>query len=112
MDLKVSPIYHHLEGRVKAHVFLCMLAYYVEWHIRKALAPILFDDEDDIPVDWDGVSPVKRSKKAGSKASLLKTSQNFPVHSFATLLTDLGTITLNTIRSKLEGADMTFSKIT
>ena len=112
MDLKVRPIYHHLEGRVKAHVFLCMLAYYVEWHIRQALAPILFDDEDDASMDWDGVTPVPRSKKALSKASRKKTSQNFPVHSFATLMTDLGTITLNTIRSKLEGADMTFSKIT
>ena len=112
MDLKVRPIYHHLEGRVKAHVFLCMLAYYVEWHLRKALAPILFDDEDDTSMDWDGVSPVLRSKKALSKAHTKKTSQNLPVHSFSTMIADLGTITLNTIRSKLEGADMTFSKIT
>jgi transposase len=112
MDLKVRPIYHHLEGRVKAHVFQSMLAYYVEWHLRKALAPILFDDEDDTTVEWDGVTPVPRSKKALSKASRKKTSQNFPVHSFSTLMADLGTITLNTIRSQLEGADITFSKIT
>ncbi|WP_366510724.1 hypothetical protein [Moorena sp. SIO3F7] len=64
VDLKVRPIYHHLESRVKSHVFLCMLAYYVEWHMKQALGPILFEDEDDTPMDWDGVTPVKRSKKA------------------------------------------------
>ena len=46
VDLKVRPFYHHLDGRVKEHVFLCMLAYYVEWHMRRALAPVLFDDDD------------------------------------------------------------------
>ena len=112
MDLKVRPIYHHLENRVKAHVFLCMLAYYIEWHMKRSLAPILFHDEDETAVDWDGVSPVKRSKKALSKANRKKTLDNLPVHSFSTLMADLGTITLNTIRSKLEGADITFSKIT
>ncbi|NEP27843.1 IS1634 family transposase [Moorena sp. SIO3I6] len=112
MDLKVRPISHHLESRVKSHVFLCMLAYYVEWHMKQANGPILFEDEDDTPIDWDGVTPVKRSKKALSKARRKKTSQNLPVHSFSTLMADLGTITLNTIRSKLEGADLTFLKIT
>jgi transposase len=112
MDLKVRPIYHHLEERVKAHVFLCMLAYYVEWHMKQSLAPILFNDEEETAADWDGVSPVKRSKKALSKAQRLKTLDNLPVHSFSTLMADLGTITLNTIRSNFEGADITFSKIT
>lgn len=112
MDLKVRPIYHHLEERVKAHVFLCMLAYYVEWHMKQALAPILFQDEDETAVNWDGVSPVKRSKTALSKASRKKTSDNLPVHSFSTLMEDLGTITLNTIRSNFEGADLIFSKMT
>ncbi|EGJ29572.1 MULTISPECIES: IS1634 family transposase [Moorena] len=112
MDLKVRPIYHHLESRVKSHVFLCMLAYYVEWHMKQALAPILFDDEEGTPIDWDGVTPVKRSKKALSKARKKRTAQNLPVHSFSTLMADLGTITLNTIASKLEGADLTFLKIT
>lgn len=112
MDLKVRPIYHHLEERVKAHVFLCMLAYYVEWHMKQALAPILFHDEDETAVNWDGVSPIKRSKKALSKVSRKKTLDNLPVHSFSTLMADLGTITLNTIRSQLEGADLIFSKIT
>ena len=112
MDLKVRPIYHHLEDRVKAHVFLCMLAYYVEWHMKQALAPILFNDEDDTHVDWDGVTPVQRSKKTLSKACRKKTSENLPVHSFSTLMADLGTITLNTICSKLSGTDITLSKIT
>ncbi len=112
MDLKVRPIYHHLEERVKAHVFLCMLAYYVEWHMKQALAPMLFHDEDKTTVNGDGVSSVKRSKTALSKATRKKTSQNLPVHSFSTLMADLGTITLNTICSKLEEADLTFSKIT
>lgn len=112
VDLKVRPIYHHLKNRVKAHVFLCMLAYYVEWHMKQALAPMLFNDEDDTPADWDGVTPVQRSKNALSKARRKKTSDNLPVHSFSTLMADLGTITLNQIRSKLDGADLTFFKIT
>ncbi|WP_424096940.1 IS1634 family transposase [Moorena producens] len=112
VDLKVRPIYHHLESRVKSHVFLCMLAYYVEWHMKQALGPILFEDEDDTAINWDGVTPVKRSKNALSKARRKKTSENLPVHSFSTLMADLGTITLNTITAKLEGNSLTFSKVT
>ena len=115
MDLKVRPIYHHLENRVRAHVFLCMLAYYVEWHMRQALAEVLFDDEESEEVkraSSDVVSPAKRSKKALSKARKKKTQDNLPVHSFSTLMTDLATITLNTINSKLDGTDITFEKIT
>ena len=115
MDLKVRPIYHYLENRVRAHVFLCMLAYYVEWHMKRALASLLFLDED-----WeltkkrtmDVVSPAKRSKKALAKARRKKTEDNLPVHSFSTLMSDLGTITLNTIHSKLEGNLISFEKIT
>jgi transposase len=115
MDLKVRPIYHHLENRVRAHVFLCMLAYYVEWHMRKALAPVLFDDEDSEEVtktSSDVVSPAQRSQKALSKARKKKTPDNLPVHSFSTLMADLGTITLNTINSKLDGTEISFEKIT
>ncbi|WP_293122340.1 hypothetical protein [Moorena sp. SIO4G3] len=112
VDLKVRPIYHHLESRVKSHVFLCMLAYYVEWHMKQANGPILFEDEDDTAINWDGVTPVKRSKNALSKARRKKTSENLPVHSFSTLMADLGTITLNTITAKLEGNSLTFSKVT
>ncbi|MGC9504023.1 IS1634 family transposase [Baaleninema sp.] len=112
VDLKVRPIYHHLEHRVKAHVFLCLLAYYVEWHMRQALAPLLFDDEETPLLESDGVSPVRRSQKARAKARKKRTSENFPVHSFSTLMQDLGTITLNQITSKCEGVDLTFFKIT
>ncbi len=115
MDLKVRPIYHHLENRVRAHVFLCMLAYYLEWHMRQALAPVLFDDEDSEEVtssSSDVVSPAQRSQKALSKARRKKTPDNLPVHSFSTLMADLGTITLNTINSKLDGTEISFEKIT
>lgn len=67
MDLKVRPIFHHLEERVKAHIFLCMLAYYVEWDMKDKLAPILFKDEEPHEINIDVVSPAKRSKKALSK---------------------------------------------
>ncbi|NEO80724.1 IS1634 family transposase [Moorena sp. SIO4G3] len=115
MDLKVRPIYHHLENRVRAHVFLCMLSYYVEWHMKQALAPILFADEESEQVKLtttEVVAPSQRSKKALSKARKKKTQDQFPVHSFNTLMADLGTITLNTINTKLEGKDITFEKIT
>ncbi|NEO10310.1 IS1634 family transposase [Moorena sp. SIO3I8] len=115
MDLKVRPIYHHLENRVRAHVFLCMLSYYVEWHRSQALAPILFADEESEQVKLtttEVVAPSQRSKKALSKARKKKTQDQFPVHSFNTLMADLGTITLNTINTKLEGKDITFEKIT
>ncbi len=115
VDLKVRPIYHHLENRVRAHVFLCMLAYYVEWHMRQALAPVLFDDEASGSVkakSSDVVAPAKRSKKALAKARKKKTQDKFPVHSFSTLMADLATITLNTISSKLEETNLTFEKIT
>ncbi len=115
MDLKVRPIDHHLENRVRAHVFLCMLAYYIEWHMRQALAEMIFDDQESEKVkraSSDVVSPAKRSKKALSKARKKKTQDNLPVHSFSTLMADLATITLNTINSKLDGTDITFEKIT
>jgi len=115
IDLKVRPIYHYLEHRVKAHVFLCMLAYYVEWQMKQALAPILFVDEDLPEVKkahTDVVAKAQRSAKAQSKARKKKTEDKLSVHSFSTLMADLGTITLNTISSNLEGADLTFEKIT
>ena len=111
----MRPIYHHLENRVRAHVFLCMLAYYVEWHMRQALAPVLFDDELSGSIkakSSDVVAPAKRSKKALAKARKKKTQDKFPVHSFSTLMADLATITLNTISSKLEETNLTFEKIT
>jgi hypothetical protein len=115
IDLKVRPIYHRLEQRVKAHVFLCMLAYYVEWHMRKALAPLLFDDEKftvELELKSSVVAPSKRSKKALAKAATKKTSEKLPVHSFRTLMADLATIVQNKFQSNGLEASLTFEKIT
>ncbi len=112
VDLKVRPIYHYLANRVKAHVFLCMLAYYVQWHMRQRLAPMLFDDDDKQTAEQLRTSPVKAaqaSPKAKRKAATKKCGQdNQPVHSFQTLLADLATITRNTV----ELAGRRFDKIT
>ena len=100
VDLKVRPIHHHLSNRVRAHVFLCMLAYYLEWHMRRALAPILFDDEDRATAQAQRqsvVAPATRSPKALHKAHSKRTDDGMPVHSFQTLIADLGTITKNTV---------------
>lgn len=103
MDLHVRPIYHQLAERVRAHVFLCMLAYYVEWHMRRKLAPLLFDDED--PAAGQAmrpsiVAPAERSASARRKASTLRTPDGFVVHSFSTLLKDLSTLTKNRVQPK------------
>ena len=101
VDLDVRPIHHRLAGRVRAHVFLCMLAYYVVWHMRKALAPLLFDDHDKDTAAAERPSPVapaKVSAAAKAKAATRKTADGRPVHSFRTLLQDLATLTRNTVR--------------
>jgi len=100
VDLKVRPIHHHLPNRVRAHVFLCMLAYYVEWHMRRALAPILFDDHDRATAQAQRksiVAPAMRSPKALQKVHTKRTEDDLPVHSFQTLISDLATITKNTV---------------
>lgn len=101
VDLKIRPIYHHLADRVRAHVFLCMLTYYVEWNMRRALAPMLFDDDDPQAAEAarkSVVSPAERSPKAKSKDLLKRTDDGMPVHSFQTLLKDLATLTRNEVR--------------
>jgi transposase len=101
VDLKIRPIYHHLADRVRAHVFLCMLSYYVEWHMRQALAPMLFDDDDPQAAEAARksiVSPAERSSKAKRKDFLKRTEDGMPVHSFQTLLKDLATLTRNEVR--------------
>lgn len=111
VDLKVRPIHHRLADRVRSHVFLCMLAYYVEWHMRQDLAPILFDDDDKAGGEVmreSVVAPAKRSTKAQKKASAKRTQDGFPVHSFQSLLKDLGTIT----RNQVMVADETFHEVT
>jgi Transposase DDE domain len=112
VDLYVRPIGHRLTERVRAHVLLCMLAYYVEWHMRQALAPLLFDDDDKAMAEAQRgsvVAPAQRSPRARRKAQTQQTDDGRPVHSFQTLLRDLGTITKNQIRfvhSPLETTEM------
>jgi transposase len=103
VDLHVRPIHHRQSDRVRAHIFLCMLAYYVEWHMRQDLAPLLFDDEDPAAAVQQRdsvVSPAKRSPAAETKANSRRTQDDFPVHSFQTLLSDLATIVANRVQPK------------
>jgi hypothetical protein len=101
VDLEVRPIHHRLAGRVRAHVFLCMLAYHVQWHLRRALAPLLFEDHDRAAAEAQRASPVaaaRRSPAARAKAQTKRTAAGQPAHSFRTLLQDLATLTRNTVR--------------
>jgi hypothetical protein len=100
VDLNVRPVYHRLEGRVRAHVFLCMLGYYLEWHMRRCLAPMLFDDTDKEEAEAlrsSVVAQAQRSKAAVKKQTTGVTPDGLPVHSFRTLLADLATLARNTI---------------
>jgi DDE family transposase len=101
VDLKVRPIFHWLDDRIRAHVFLCMLAYYVEWHMRRKLAPILFDDHERAAAEASRTSIVSRaprSEAARAKDETRRTQDGLPVHSFRTLLADLGTLAKNRVR--------------
>ncbi|MFN7214692.1 IS1634 family transposase [Microcystis sp.] len=111
IDLKVRPISHYKGDRVKAHIFLCMLAYYVEWHLKQSLAPLLFEDEE---IDDGSLNVIKasRSESAQSKERKKRNQENLPVHSFRTLLEDLGTICLNTVECTIREGSYRFSKIT
>jgi hypothetical protein len=100
VDLDIRPIHHWLSGRVRAHVFLCMLSYYAEWHMRRALAPMLFDDEDKDAALASRASPVAkapRSERAKAKDAGKRSADGEPVHSFHTLIADLGTLCLNEV---------------
>jgi transposase len=100
MDLKVRPIHHRLADRVRAHIFLCMLAYYVEWHMREAWRELMFaDPEQAAKATRDPVAPAKRSASALKKAARQRLDDGTPVHGFATLLAELATIVRNTCRS-------------
>jgi len=101
VDLEVRPVFHWNEQRVRAHVFLCLLAYHLEWHLRQALAPILFDDHDRAAAEVQRPSPVSKARvspAARRKAAAKRTDDGHPVHSFRTLLADLATVTRNTVR--------------
>ena len=100
VDLEIRPIHHRLSDRVRAHVLLCMLAYYLEWHMRQALAPILFDDHqraEAAAARSSIVAPAQRSKAARRKAATKRTTDGLPVHSFQSLLAELATFTRNTM---------------
>jgi len=98
VDLNVRPVFHYNEQRVRAHVFLCMLAYYVEWHMRERLKPMLFDDEEVQAANATRASAVAkavRSEHAKVKDATKTASDDLPLHSFRTLLKDLGTLAYN-----------------
>ena len=110
VDLKVRPLHHRRADRVRAHVLLCMLAYYVEWHMRRALAPLLFDDHDPAAAERrraSVVAPARRSPAALAEAGRKRTDDDLPVHSFRTLLTDLGTLAVNTMQVAGDGSTFT-----
>ena len=102
VDLNVRPVFHYNETRVRAHVFLCMLAYYVEWHMRARLKPMLFDDEHLEEASASRVSPVAkavRSEQAKTKDASKLAEDGLPLHSLRTLLKDLATLTYNIART-------------
>ena len=114
IDLLVRPIHHRTEDHVRAHIFLCMLAYYVEYHMRKSLAPLLFEDEelDEMRKTRDPVKPAKPSALAKRKKTIRLTPEGFEIHSFQTLLAELATRSRNRCRVKSDQAGPTFYELT
>ncbi|MGH8338036.1 MAG: IS1634 family transposase, partial [Gammaproteobacteria bacterium] len=108
VDLQVRPVHHRLADRVRAHIFICMLAYYVRWHLERAWAPLLFRDEDK-PVTNDVVAPARRSASALAKARTQRLTDGTEVYSFRSLLAELATLTKNTVR--LPNSTATFDKL-
>jgi len=121
MQVRVRPIYHRVDDRVRAHIFLCMLAYYVQWHLRRTWAPLLFDDED-LPQDRRQRHPVRRAEPSASakrKKRRRQTAEGLEVQSFETLLGCLGTRCRNTcsVQGLTDGetadeGDATFERLT
>jgi hypothetical protein len=107
-ELEIRPVHHRLEQRVRAHVFLCMLAYYVQFELEQRLAPLLFADEAPL-APADPVAPAQRSQTAKAKAASKRTAEGFPAHSFPDLLTALSTLTRNRVR--LRGAQASFEQL-
>ncbi len=114
IDLKVRPIHHRTADRVRAHILLCMLAYYVEWHMREAWRELMFaDTEQQAKATRDPVAPARRSKAALAKVARRTLDDGTPVHSFATLMAELATIVRNTCRAPKAGPDApTFEVLT
>jgi transposase len=114
IDLLVRPIYHHTADRVRAHILLCVLAFYVEWHLRQTWEPLLFEDEE-LAVDRkrrDPVAPAKASKSALLKKKTKLTPDGFPVHSFRTLIAHMGTRSRNTCVVTSDPTQTTFFQVT
>ena len=114
LDLRVRPIRHRTEDHVRAHIFLCLLAYYVEWHLRQAWASLLFADqelEQDRP-RRDPVAPARPSASVISKKALRQTADGLPIHSFATLLEALATRCRNRCKVKADPSGSTFFQLT
>jgi len=106
VDLQVRPIRHHLEGRVRAHILLCVLAYYVQWHMIEAWRELLFCDEDqDVKSTRDPVAPATRSAAALHKVHTRTLDDSSAAHSFQTLLHHLSTIVRNTCTIPCANAD-------
>jgi len=114
VDLRIRPIHHRLADRVRAHIFVCMLAYYVEWHLREAWRELLFADTDQAAkATRDPVAPARRSAAAKRKASTRTLEDGTSTHSFATLMGELSTIVRNTCRTPHSGPDAhTFEVVT
>jgi transposase len=113
IDVLVRPIRHRTEARVPAHIFLCVLAYYVEWHMRRALAPILFEDHD-LPAarpHRDPVLPAQPTASAKAKKATHTTQDGLPVHSFESLIAELASRARNTYRLKSDDSKLTFKQI-
>ena len=105
VDLKVRPIHHRTANRVRAHIFLCMLAYYVEWHMRETWRELMFADTDQLAKETrDPVAPATRSEPARTKATTHALSDGSPAHSFSTLMAELATIVRNTCRAPSNGS--------
>jgi hypothetical protein len=114
LEIRIRPIRHRTEDRVRAHIFLCLLAYYVEWHMRQALAPLLFQDEeiDTLRQERDPVAKAKPSAEARRKKAERTTTEGWPVHSFKSLLAALSTRCRNRCRVSHQGAESTFTQLT
>jgi hypothetical protein len=100
IDLAIRPVHHWIESRVRAHVFLCMLAYYVEWHLRQAWAPLLFDDHDRAAAEAARASPVAAAEPSPAsirKRGRRRSDDGLPISSLRDLLRHLATLTLNTV---------------
>ena len=114
LDVRIRPIHHRTEDHVKAHIFLCMLAYYVEWQMRKDLAPVLFQDEELEQARWrrDPVAKAEASQSAKQKKADKQTKDGWPVHSLRSLLSDLATRCKNTCRTGVGKQAMRFTTLT